>query len=366
MKNILYIGPYRENNGLGRSSRRWLNCLLSDKSNKICARPIYLTQNTDFHTEDIPDFSNSESCSCSSYDYIIQHGNPDMFVYDKRFGKNIGIVEIETSNIGHSGWIEKINMLDEIVVGSSLVKESLNRDGVRIPIKVIPEPYGLYDYENKSNFFGQNQAYQDTYIFYTIGQYFEKKNIPAIVLAFALEFDETEAVRLFVKTGDYYTDNKNLENIIKHEINNIHKAAKRYPIKDNKIDILCGLLTNNDIYRLHNSSNCYVNAVRSDANGACIIEAQKLNNTVINTAGIGSCDYLNHAKGLLVESVDTNVYSRDFYSHKTFTIHEQWKEPNVHSIRSCMRTAYENRNNNIIISLDDDIFSYHYTLTHLL
>ena len=168
MKNILYIGPYRENNGLGRSSRRWLNCLLSDKSNKICARPIYLTQNIDFHTEDIPDFSNSESCSCSSYDYIIQHGNPDMFVYDKRFGKNIGIVEIETSNIGHSGWIEKINMLDEIVVGSSLVKESLNRDGVRIPIKVIPEPYGLYDYENKSNFFGQNQAYQDTYIFYKV------------------------------------------------------------------------------------------------------------------------------------------------------------------------------------------------------
>jgi len=366
MNNILYIGPYRENNGLGRSARRWLNCLISDKNNQVCSRPIYLTQNTTFHAEDTPDFTNLEKLSCSYYDYIIQHGNPDMFVYDKRFGKNVGIVEIETSNISHSGWIEKINMLDEIVVGSSVSQRSLHDSGVNIPIKVIPEPYGLYDYDNKTNFFGQNQSYQDAYIFYTIGQYFEKKNIPAIILAFLLEFDETDNVRLFVKTGDYYTDNKNLESIIKHEINNIHKAVKRHPINDNKIDILCGLLTDNDIYRLHQSCHCYVNAVKSDANGACAIEANMLNNRVINTSGIGSCDYIDRVNGLLVDSVETSVYSRDFYSHKTFTIYEQWREPNIHSIRHCMRTAYENNNKTDCIRLDNNIFSYNYTLQQLL
>lgn len=366
MKNILYIGPYRENNGLGRSSRRWLKCLASDTTNNVCSRPIYPTQNIQFHNTDILEFK-TETCSFNKYDYIIQHGPPDMFVYDKRFGKNIGIVEIETDNIDHSGWIEKINILDEVVVGSSLAKASLQKSGVNIPIKIIPEPYNTYEFDNKDNFFGDNKSYKGSYIFYTIGQYFEKKNINGIVLAFLLEFDEHDDVKLFIKTGDYYQSNENLEKIVKHDIANIHRAVKRYPVADNRVDILCGLLTDNDIYRLHKSSNCYVNTVKSDVNGACVIEAKMSNNTVINTNGIGSCDYINSIEDFISDSVDVSVYSRDYYNNKTFTIHEQWKEPNIHSIRSCMRRAYENRHLDDQLKLfDPTIFSYANTLKKLL
>lgn len=363
--NILYIGPYRENNGLGRSSRRWLKCLQSDNSHKICSRPIYLTQNTTFHDDESFDFSKSEESTCDKYDYIIQHGNPDMFVYDRSFGKNIGILEVETSHLYHSGWIDKINIMDEVVVGSSIVKESLLNDGVKVPIKVIPEPYDNYEYDNKIGFFANNQLYDDAYIFYTIGQYFEKKNILGITLAFLLEFSEVDNVRLFIKTGDYYKQNKDLENVIKNEIANLHRATKRYPITDNKIDILCGILKDEDIYRLHKSSNCYVNTVRSDCVGACAIEAQLCNNLVINTSGIGSSDYINSANGLIVDSIDVNVYSRDFYNHKTFTIHEQWKEPNLNSLRQCMRKAYDDHNMTKI-QFDTSIFKYANVLGKLL
>lgn len=365
MSNILYLGPYRENTGLGRSSRRWLKCLTSDSSNNICSRPIYPTQNTQFHDTEIFDFT-TENTMFNKYDYIIQHGPPDMFIYDKRFGKNIGIIEIETDNIYHSGWVEKINILDEVVVGSSVAKMSLEHSGVKIPIKIIPEPYDNYTSNNQDNFFGSNPKYQTSYIFYTIGQYFEKKNILGIVLSFLLEFDENDDVQLFIKTGDYYQSNENLEKIIKHDIANIHNAVKRHAVKDNRVDILCGLLTDNDIYRLHKSCNCYVNAVKSDANGACVIEAKLHNNTVINTDGVGSSDYINAIQDFLVESIDTNVYSRDYYNHKTFTIHEKWKEPNIHSIRQCMRQAYENRENQNLNLFDSSVFSYANTLGKLL
>ena len=43
MQNILYIGPYKENNGLGRSSRRYLKSLSLHKNINLSCRPIYFT-----------------------------------------------------------------------------------------------------------------------------------------------------------------------------------------------------------------------------------------------------------------------------------------------------------------------------------
>lgn len=367
MNNILYIGPYKENNGLGRSSRRWLRCLESDNKNNICARPIYLTQNIVFDPTETFNFP-SEKNTSTQYDYIIQHGSPDMFVYNKKFGKNIGIVDIETYNIGHSGWVEKINMMDEIIVGSSFSSTALYDAGVNIPIKIIPEPYENYNMSSTDFFFYQKEQ-ERPFIFYTIGQYFEKKNINGIALAFLLEFRDDENVKLFIKTGDYYKENHDLENIIKFDIGNMHKAIKRYPVKDNKIDILCGILKDDDICRLHHSGDCYVNAVRSDGIGACAIEAKLADSIVINTDGIGSCDFINNLNSIIVDSIDIGVYSRDFYSSKTFTPHESWKEPTIYSIRKAMRRAFElsqQEKDDMDVLFDNNIFKYKYTMSQLL
>lgn len=367
MHNVLYIGPYKENNGFGRSSRRWLRCLESDQNLNVCARPIYLTQNIVFDPSENFQFK-SEINTANKYDYIIQHGYPDMFVYNKNFGKHIGIVDIETNLIQHSGWIEKINMMDEIVVGSSFSAESLVNGGVNIPIKVIPEPYDTYNIKNTDFFFYPDKK-ERPFIFYTIGQYFEKKNIHGIILSFLLEFEEYENVKLFIKTGDYYKENKDLENIIKFDISNIHKAVKRYPVKDNKIDILCGILKDEDICRLHHSADCYVNTVKSDSLGACVIEAKLSDSIVINTNGVGSCDFINSTNGIIVNSIDVNVYSRDFYSPKTFTTHEQWKEPNIYEIRKAMRKAFElseEQKNVMNNTFNKDIFKYQNVISNLL
>lgn len=358
--NILYLGPYKENNGFGRSARRWLRCLESQTEHNIAARPIYLTQNTVFDPAEKTDFS-TQNNTYTNYDMVIQHGTPDIFVYNKKFGKNIGVVDIETRNIVHSGWVESINMMDEVIVGSSFSANSLADSGVKIPIKIIPEPYEDYAFNNKADFFFYQNQTNRPFIFYTMGQYFEKKNILGIALAFLLEFDDSENVKLFIKTGDYYKENTDLENIIKFDISNMHKAVKRYPVKNNRIDILCGILKDEDIYRLHNSSDCYVNAVRSDSLAACPIEAKLCGNIVINTKGTGASDYFNELNSIMVDSMNVNVYSRDFYSPKTFTPYEEWREPNIYSIRNAMRKAFEMSQeelNNQNRLFDRSLFSY--------
>lgn len=366
--NILYVGPYRENNGFGRSARRWLKCLESQPEHSVVSRPIYLTQNTTFDPVENHIFK-TEGNSSDRYDYFIQHGVPDVFVYNKNFGKNVGIVDIETQNIKHSGWIDSMNILDEVIVGSTFSANCLLDSGVKIPIKVIPEPYQNYDFSNKTDFFFYQNEKDRPFIFYTIGQYFEKKNILGIALAFMLEFSEDENVKLFIKTGDYYKENTDLENIIKFDISNMHKAIKRYHVKNNKIDILCGILKDEDIYRLHNSGDCYVNAVRSDSLGACPIEAKLCNSIVINTEGTGASEYFNDLNQISVEAMDVNVYSRDFYSIKTFTTYETWKEPNIYSIRQAMRNAFEMSKEEIEIQnklFDNTNFSYNNTMSKLL
>lgn len=366
--NILYLGPYRENNGFGRSARRWLKCLQSQTEHRVCSRPIYLTQNTTFDPTENHTFPTEEN-GADQYDCVIQHGVPDVFVYNKNFGKNIGIVDIETANIKHSGWIDNINMLDEIVVGSKFSANCLLDGGVKIPIKIIPEPYENYDFPNKTDFFFYPNKEDRPFIFYTIGQYFEKKNILGIALAFMLEFTEDENVKLFIKTGDYYKENTDLENIIKFDISNMHKAIKRYHVKNNKIDIICGILKDEDIYRLHHSADCYVNSVRSDSLGACAIEAKISNSIVINTDGTGASEYFNDLNSITVDAMDVNVYSRDFYSVKTFTTYETWKEPNIYSIRQAMRNAFDMSKQDIDIHnqlFDRTNFSYANTMSKLI
>lgn len=345
MKNILYIGPYKENNGLGRMSRRYIHALSNNRNVNLAIRPVYFTQNTKFDPLENMDFAEFEENSYSSYDLVLQHGYPDMFEYNRSFGQNIGIVEVETRKLTHSGWVEKINMLDQVVVQSHFSGQSLHDSGVEIPIKIVADPYDHRLYSTEcDDFFLYPDKSTRPFIFYTIGQYTDKKNIKGIIVAFMLEFSKTDNVRLFIKTGDYYQENNALENLIGFDIKQLQRAIRKDPNEIPVIEVLCGILKDNDIKRLHRSADCYINAVKADSFGSCAIEAMLCDKIVITTKDIGSSTYLNVKNSIMVDAMDTNIFTPDFYSKNTFTIYEQWKEPDINSIRNAMRTAYNMSN----------------------
>jgi hypothetical protein len=148
MKNILYIGPYKQQNGLGKSSKRLVDALATNNNINLAIRPVFYTTSKYYDGLDNP-YTEFEENSFKYYDAVIQHGLPDMFEYNRKFGKNIGIVEIETRNLSHSGWIEKINLLDQVMVNSVFSASSLLDSGVNIPVDIIPEPYDLMKYKTE-------------------------------------------------------------------------------------------------------------------------------------------------------------------------------------------------------------------------
>jgi glycosyltransferase involved in cell wall biosynthesis len=351
MKNVLYIGQYKDSNGLGYSARRYIDCLISNNDINLSIRPIFLNKSSITNPLSLIDYSDYEKNSSLNYDCVIQHAYPDCFVYDKRFGKNIGVVEIETRNINRSGWNDKLNLMDEIWTNSINALECLYNCDTTSSIKVIPEPYDLTIYQKKHDpFFKFNKEETTPFIFYTIGQYTEQKNIKGIILAYLLEFNRQDNVRLFIKTDDYGQDPTELENIINYDIKQIKEAIRKNSFCD--IDMVCGRLSDNDIIRLHQSGDCYINAVRSDCFGPCAIEALLSNKIIISTKNIGSSTYLNSSNSLMVDSIPTSVYSTRSFNKNIFTIYEEWDEPNILSIQKSMRDAYnmDNETKQTIIS----------------
>lgn len=362
MKNILYIGSYKDNNGFGESSRRFINWLSNDIKINLSIRPLYLINSLISNRLDNDQYIEYENNSNKKYDTLIQHTLPEYIEYHKDFGKNIAIVDIETLNIKHSGWPDKLNLMDEIWVSSKLSAESLLLSGVRTIIKIIPEPYNIDTYTQpiKDNFF----SYSDNnkpFIFYTIGQYAEKKNIKSIILAYLLEFNKNDNVRLFIKTCDHRKQNEDLENIIKYDTSVIKNILRKPDEKYPDIDTVCGYLSENDILRLHKSSDCYINAAKADGFGASAIEAGLCDNIVINTKNIGSSTYYNSTNALMIDSVETSVICSNSIIKNLYTIHENWFEPSINSLRASMRKAYNlssSEKENLSSNFNKNVFSY--------
>lgn len=337
MKNILYIGQYNDINGFAASSKRYIDWL---SNYNLCVRPIYTTHSAILNrSNQIDQYIEYENNTCRTYDTFIQHIIPEYLEYHKEFGKNIAIVEIETKSIKHSGWIDKLNLMDEIWVSSQFSANSLIDSGLNKPIRLIPEPYNVKKYqENQNSFFD----YKDSkpFIFYTIGQYTEKKNIKNIILAYLLEFNKQDNVKLFIKTHDHRKKNEELEDIIKYDINMIKNIIRKHPDSYPDVDILCGYLSDNDIMRLHKSGDCYVNAVKADAFGPSAIEAALCDKCVINTRNVGSATYFNNTNAIMVNSTESAVLCSNTYHKNIFTIYEKWYEPAIVDLRQSLRKAY--------------------------
>lgn len=337
MKNVLYIGNYKDNSGFGQSCRRYLDWLVSHNKFNVAARPLYVINSSIAPQIQDDIYREFENLSNKNYDTIIQNTYSEYIEYHKEFGKNIAIVEIETNNIKHSGWIDKLNMMDEIWVGSIFSAKSLLNSGVFKTIKIVPEPYDVSKYNNDYDCFFSYNTSKKPFVFYTIGQYTEKKNIKNIILAYLLEFNKKDNVRLFIKTCDHKQKNEDLENLIKFDMRQIKNILRKNEDDYPDVDVLCGYLADADVIRLHKSCDCYVNGVRGDGFGSSAIEAAICGKSIINTKNIGSSTYFNSTNSLMLNASSCAVMSSNSIFRNIYSIYEQWFDPSIVDLRKSMR-----------------------------
>jgi hypothetical protein len=113
--NILYVGPYRQNNDDGILSKLYLHNLISSDHNITC-RPIYLSQSSieKFNGE----FLTYESKTYDEYDCLIQHAPIYSLQKHGGFPKNIAVPILENTNNLKSCYKKQLMQFDKIIINN--------------------------------------------------------------------------------------------------------------------------------------------------------------------------------------------------------------------------------------------------------
>jgi len=340
--NILYVGPYRQNDGWGEASRNLVLALAQSK-NECAIRPIYMGGNP--QRGELPNpFSSLETRKLPSYDAIIQHMLPNLFEYDARFGKNIGMFFSETAHLEYTGWVYKCNLMDEIWVSSEQEKKNLIQSGVTVPIKKIHVPVEVSKYERSYNKLLMPQFGKE-FVFYTIGEYTQRKNMHAAMIAFHLEFAPHEPVNLVIKTNRIDMHPQQLHQTVMKDIESLKQSFRIYESVGayKQETVITDYLPEEMLLGLHSSADCFIMPSHGEAWCIPAMDALGFGKTPIVCSHTGTEEFINDQNGWVVPSHEAPVLAADPPIPFLYTAKETWRNINILELRKAMREAFENQ-----------------------
>jgi len=336
--NILFIGPYRQDDGWGVAAQNYIRALQTTPHN-LAIRPIYMGSS---YCETPPDIFELEYKSFASYDAVIYNVLPHLLTYDGRLGQNIGLFHTETNNLLYTSWIDRISLIDRGWVPS---KASFNNIyfsfKIPTPIDIIPIPIDEQLFTRSYEPLQINDT-KDTFNFYTIVDFNKRKNLHDLVVAFNTEFDPNEPVNLIIKIHQHGMTAAQLSQQIQSFLYNIKKNLRLYPnIEDYKQEIIIpNKITDEEMLRLHNTFDCYINVSYGESFNIPTLYAMGFGKTPIVTAKTGMCDIVSENEGWVVRSQKEVVYMENPPLYDLYTGRELWQSVNTHDLKQKMRLAY--------------------------
>jgi glycosyltransferase involved in cell wall biosynthesis len=230
--------------------------------------------------------------------------------------------------------------VDEIWVGSTHAREELINGNIDIDkIKVVPEFIDLSiidDYKQKNI----KQSKKNKFMFYTISDFTNKKNLQTLILAFfiiAIEFPDTG---LLIKTKNTNNDSSNLTSLLTYEID---KIIDSLPFKIDKNitypTLIVGETKYDNILYIHNNCDCYIDISSGESFGYPVLEAMCFNNQIIVNKNSGSSDIVKGTKFYGVESTPKNAHdnSHPYWIYNSF--HHKYYVPELDSLVMQMKRA---------------------------
>ena len=257
--------------------------------------------------------------------------------------KLIGVTVWETDVLPQN-IVAQLSCLDAVIVPCQWNREVFHRSGVSCPIHVAPHvhirqrPVGALEIPGLQS---------NDFVFYTIGEWTDRKGMHLTVESFCRAFTGHDAVALVVKTGS---------------INQRRRAAGRWwwhvgrRIETSRRDIarilgrhrnpprviaLTKELPSAGMQALHTRGDCYASLTRAEGWGLGAFEAAFAGKPVIMTAHGGQLDFLPErlsyqVRYTLVEvQTDANV-DQDFRG-------QTWADPDVSHGADLMRHVFDHR-----------------------
>ena len=256
--------------------------------------------------------------------------------------KNVCYFFYETDTIRHTTWPENLELMDEIWVPSQWLANVLLNDGIKTPIKVVPIPTDTTRYVKEYEPIIEKEG---DFLFYWIGDLNRRKNLPAAIRAFHLEFEPHEAVNLVIKASKAQVFiNQYKANIsdICSEIKTSLKLYQNLASYKDEIIINTNEISDAHILSLHQNCDCFVSTSYGEGYNLPALDALGFGKTPIVNAWGGQTEFINNKNGWLTEYNMENVHGMLEVLQDLYYGQEEWAEISIKNLRKNMREAFEN------------------------
>jgi len=337
IKGIKYKSPSLDGSGYGQASRGYILALHR--------MGIPITLNSTLFEKDRPDLGadgkllNSLEGKNIDYNIVITQLTPNLLerhIEQDKF--NICYCVWETNKLPLS-WPSLINdYADAVMVGSQFNVDVYKNSGVTKPIFCIPHGIDMSEFENAVPF-NLRGVKPDTFKFYNISQFTERKNPMALIKAYWHAFSEGENVALVLKT--YRADYSDRE---KEAVRATIKSLRHgMPIENRPpIYLISDQLSRSEILGLHKTCDCFISLDRGEGFGLGGLEAGASGNPIIVTKFGGVTEYAKPDNSYLVNYSLTPTFGMP-WSNMWYSGDQMWAEPDCGMAVEYMRHVYDER-----------------------
>ena len=337
-KKVLIVNHGLEMTGYGRACRNYAMALNSSGLDVVlrCIRPNKNNPVIKLSPElDVCLNKDIEGC-----EIVINHILPHYLEYNGNFKKNIAIFITETENYWQSGWVNYLNLMDEIWVPNSDNIKTATFNGITKPVHIVPHAFNIQDYSKVPEPVNIPQI-SGNFIFYFIGEFNRRKRISALIQAYLLEFTRNEPVTLLLKVNKSGTNHSQLNDEVQKLSSDIKTSHKLYGQHDHFPQIVVIPQYIEDINQIHSTGHCYVYGGFGEAWEQSAFDAMAYDKWIITSNVGGPKDYLRkYNKGFVVDG----HFSPVFGMNETFpflnTGREEWFNVDIDMFQKTMRHVY--------------------------
>lgn len=244
----------------------------------------------------------------------------------------------ETDRVpGH--WPDLINQADRVIVPTDWNRDVFAAGGVTVPIDVVPHVACAPHAGDAGRSMGLDD---DTFVFYSIGRWDQRKAMFHTVRAFLDAFDGDDPVELIVKTGPRIemppVDEWGTENPMAWTTGwQVAHLVSRYR-NPARVRLEVGTWTDDQIAGLHTRGDCYVSLPRGEGWGMGAFDAGAYGNPVVATGWGGVLEFLDDETAYLVESTLVPV---EHHAYASYSPDQRWAEPHVSHGAELLREVFE-------------------------
>lgn len=342
MKGVKYVAPTSDFSGYAQASRDYI-LALHKAGVSLTVQPHCFDRNPP------PVGSNHERATIQSlinrdieYDIVIVHLTPDLApAYARQHPDKyvINYTAWETSKL-HPLWADACNQVSEVWIPSEWNLKAFKESGVTVPITKIHHGINVDMYLNQNEKF-PIQNTEGTFNFYSIFQWNARKNPLGMLRAYFNAFQDSEDVRLILKTyiGGGLPPHEELQRI-KAEIAAVKSdmRLRQFP----KVTLITEQLSTEHVRALHLFGDAYISIPHGEGFGLTLFEAGLAGKPVIGTNGGGQLEFLDQENSYLVDASWTYVYGMGTFN-AWYLGDQKWLYPDLIDAADKMRHVFLNR-----------------------